>query len=183
MALARRLSLDLRWALPILVLGLCACGSSKDQDRFNLTTPKPSATAGAGGGSGAAATERPVTRREEAVIRGWADTLRHGHVARAARYFALPFEWSNGTPLVRFSTRAQAELFNRELPCGARVVSLRRSPDGYVIATFRLTERPGPGSCGSGTDALAYTAFRIRHGRIVQWIRVPDASTTPSAIA
>jgi hypothetical protein len=48
-----------------------------------------------------------------------------------------------------------------------------------VIATFRLTERPGPGRCGAGTGELARTAFRIAGGEIVEWLRVPT-STEPS---
>jgi hypothetical protein len=162
---------SLRWALPVLALGLAACGSHHE-DRFKLTTPKPPP----------ATTQRPVSHGEAAVIRGWADTLRGGHIARAARYFALPSQVANGTPLLPISTLKQAEAFNKALPCGAKVVALERSSDGYVVATFRLTERPGPGSCGSGTGASAFVAFRTRHGHIVQWIRVPDPATPPSTV-
>jgi hypothetical protein len=163
----------LRWALPALALGLAACGSHHDK-RFDLTTPKPPPAT--------AITQQPVTHAEAAVIRGWADTLRNGRIARAARYFALPSQVANGTALLPISTFAQAKAFNRALPCGAKVVALERSSDGYVIATFRLTERPGPGSCGTGTGASAFVAFRTRHGHIVQWIRVPDSATPPSTV-
>jgi hypothetical protein len=168
MALARWLPLVLA-----LALGGAGCGSSsgpspsKDH-RLDLTTPKAE-------GTPPASTSEPVTRREEAVIRGWTSTLRHGRVAKAARYFALPSIVANGTPPVTIQTRAQAEQFNRILTCGARVVSLERGDHHRVIVTFRLTERPG-GACGGGTGALAYTAFRIRGGRITQWLRIEDPS-------
>jgi hypothetical protein len=51
-----------------------------------------------------------------------------------------------------------------------------------VVATFRLTERPGEGVCGTGVGHTARTAFRIRHGRISEWLRVADQqpSGTPA---
>jgi hypothetical protein len=164
----------LRWLLPALALGVAACGSGSsggsggaDDDRLDRTTPTPRTTPSRSAGE-------PVTARESAVIRGWSRSLRTGHIARAARYFALPSVVSNGTPLYRIETREQAEAFNRALPCGAKVASLKRN-DHFVIAEFRLAERPG-GACGAGTGNLAWTAFRIRAGHIVQWLRVPDPS-------
>ena len=46
-----------------------------------------------------------------------------------------------------------------------------------------LTERPGPGTCGSGTGATARTAFRVKDGKITDWLRVqdlPEAESTPA---
>lgn len=116
----------------------------------------------------------PVRRGEERVIRRWASELRHGHVARAARVFALPVLVSNATEPVELRTRRQAEAFNRSLPCGAVVVRFDGTTGGFVVATFKLVERPGAGSCGSGTGHLARTAFLVRHGHITRWIRVAD---------
>ena len=45
---------------------------------------------------------------------------------------------------------------------------------GFVVATFRLTERPGEGECGTGTGNRVRTAFLIRRGKIVKWLRVAD---------
>ena len=42
-----------------------------------------------------------------------------------------------------------------------------------MVATFRLTERPGPGRC-TGVGRLAATAFLIEKRHIVQWLRQPD---------
>jgi hypothetical protein len=107
------------------------------------------------------------------VIQAWVDELRAGHVAAAAGYFTFPSIVENGTPPVTLRTRDDALAFNRSLPCGAKLI--RATPVGpYIAATFRLTERPGAGSCGSGTGNLARTAFIIREGKIAQWRRLPD---------
>ena len=46
-----------------------------------------------------------------------------------------------------------------------------RGDGSFVVATFRLTERPGPGRRGG---RLAATAFLIEKRHIVQWLRQPD---------
>jgi hypothetical protein len=107
------------------------------------------------------------------VIRAWADTLRHGDVAKAASYFALPALVENGTPPLRLTTRAQVRAFNASLPCGARLLRVH-SASRYTTAVFRLTERPGPGRCGEGTGRTARTTFVVRNGKIREWRRVPD---------
>ena len=105
-----------------------------------------------------------------AVIDDWSTKLRNGDVDAAAALFAIPSVAQNG-PTVRIEDVADARLFNASLPCGAELV--RAEPDGdLVLATFRLTERPGPGSCGSGVGAPAQTAFLIEDGEIVEWRRV-----------
>jgi SnoaL-like domain len=108
---------------------------------------------------------------DAAVIRDWADTLRRGDVEGASRLFALPATVANGPPRQRLTTRAQVRAFNESLPCGARLLRTRRK-GRYTVARFRLTERRG-GDCGGGVGATAETAFRLRDGRIVEWLRVP----------
>jgi hypothetical protein len=150
-----------RWPIPLVALAAVAaaslslgCGSDSD---------------------GTEETEIPGGADHEAVrvIRDWVDELRAGHVAAAASYFSFPSIVENGTPPITLHERADAVAFNRSLPCGAILVRAR--PLGrYIAATFRLTERPGAGSCGSGTGNLARTAFIIREGKIAQWRRLPD---------
>jgi hypothetical protein len=176
----------LAWVLPALALVVAGCGSS---DRFDLRTPPPrvvptvlpsgklvapGAHANAAKPAKPAAGHDPVTAVEAHVIRAWAAALRHGHVARAARAFALPVIVANGNDPVELHTRAQAKAFNRSLPCGAVVVRLDRTVHHFVVTTFRLVERPGPGHCGTGVGHLARTAFLIRHGHITRWLRVAD---------
>jgi hypothetical protein len=105
------------------------------------------------------------------VIRGWVDSLRRGDVDKAASYFAIPSVAENGPILTRITNHARAVAFNRSLPCGARLTRAEAA-GRFTTATFRLTERPGPGTCGQGTGGKAETSFVIRDGKIVQWRRV-----------
>ncbi len=140
-----------------------------------------------GGGSGASSsTTTGVTRvpgsadaGDIAVIEGWAQALKRGDVSAAAGYFALPSVAENGPLLLRIHNPDQARAFNESLPCGARLI--RASSVGrFTTATFRLTERPGPGSCGPGTGGIAQTSFVIRNGKIVEWRRVGAGGPTQS---
>jgi hypothetical protein len=105
------------------------------------------------------------------VIDAWVTALRRGDVDAAARYFAIPSVAENGPLLLQIENLDDARRFNESLPCGARLV--RAETQGqFTTATFRLTERPGPGICGPGTGGAAKTSFVIRDGKIVEWRRV-----------
>jgi hypothetical protein len=108
------------------------------------------------------------------VIDGWVTALRHGDVDAAAGYFAIPSVAENGPVLVRIRSVEDARSFNESLPCGARLIRADTAGE-FTTATFRLTERPGPGICGPGTGGTAKTSFVIRDGEIVQWRRVGAA--------
>ena len=116
------------------------------------------------------------------VIAAWSDALREGDLDAAAGYFAIPSVADNGGIGLRIGNRRDARLFNDSLPCGARLI--RADSEGEITtATFRLTERPGEGSCGPGAGGTAETAFRIRNGKIVEWRRVDDRDPgTPGQI-
>jgi hypothetical protein len=139
------------------------------------------ALAGCGGGS-SDDPSRDEAPSPAAVIRSWSDTLRAGHVAQAASYFALPATVANGTPPLRLSTRDQVRAFNASLPCGARLVKTSSS-SRFTTAEFVLTERPGPGSCGTGTGQRARVTFVIRGGKIVEWRRVSTNPEPPGTVA
>lgn len=117
-----------------------------------------------------------------AVIRGWARALQTGDLRAAAGYFHLPSVFANGGQTIEIHTRAQAELANATLTCGASFVSAFRQ-GRYVNVLFRLTDRAGrgggQGSCGSGVGATARTDFLIVHGRIVAWLRAPSRPGDP----
>src|SRR5262245_66100436 len=180
------------WGLLALAVVLPACGG-KDPNRMTLHTPgaapghrwtsfpfenptpepspKPEATPKPEGG--------PVTNDEKAVIRGWSDQLRHGHVDAASRYFTVPSVVSNtGIDAATLSTRADVEEFNSTFPCGAKLMKVRRSVNHFVIGTFKLTERPGKKCDGPGQ--LAEVAFLIHRHHIQQWVRAPDPEPEPT---
>jgi hypothetical protein len=152
-----------RIALLALVLSLVAlpgCGAEDETDP-------------AGEEDGAAAGEVAGDADPEAVevISAWSEALRGGDITAAAKLFAIPSVAENGPILGRLDSAQDARVFNRSLPCGGRLI--RADTEGeFTTATFRLTERPGPGSCGSGTGQTAKTAFLIRNGEIVEWRRV-----------
>jgi hypothetical protein len=137
------------------VVALAGCGSSSNES----TIP---------GGADADAVE---------VIEGWADELRSGDVSAASERFALPAVVQNGTLPLRLTERRQIETFNQSLPCGAKLTQAISSGK-YTIATFELTERPGPGECASGVGETAKTAFVIHDGHITEWRRVVDTEPT-----
>lgn len=144
-------------AAAITVLALVACG----EDGAETTI------------QGRDLTEIPGGADPEAVevVDEWATALAAGNVSKAASYFAIPSIAENGPSVVQIRDRGDALLFNGSLPCGAEL--LRAQQRGrFVVATFRLGERPGPGTCGAGTGARAKTAFRIEGGKIVEWRRV-----------
>ena len=92
-------------------------------------------------------------------------------MAAASKRFAIPSVIQNGTPALRLTSRSQVEAFNQSLPCGATLTDAVAA-DRFTIATFKLTERPGPGECGKGVGETAKTAFVVRKGLITQWRRV-----------
>ena len=83
------------------------------------------------------------------MIDGWVTALRHGDANAAAGFFAIPSVAENGPVLLRIRSTEDAVQFNESLPCGARLVRADSAGD-FTTATFRLTERPGRGSCGPG---------------------------------
>jgi hypothetical protein len=134
------------------------------------------ALAGCGGGGGSESGGEPKIAGDAdpgdvRVIDAWVTTLRRGDVEAAARYFAIPSVAENPPLLLHIRNLDDARRFNESLPCGARLV--RAETQGqFTTATFRLTERPGPGTCGPGTGGAAKTSFVIRDGKIVEWRRV-----------
>ena len=128
--------------------------------------------------AGCGGEDRDAPPAPEDVIRAWTDDLRRGDVDAATDRFAVPAIVANGTPRITLRTRAEVRFFNDTLPCGGRLLRTERQ-GRLIVGTFELTERPG-GNCGSGTGHVASTAFEIRDGKIVRWLRVirrrpPDA--------
>ena len=148
----------------LALLALSACGGGNSTSATTATTTVP-------GDANAADVQ---------VINGWVSALRHGDVQAAAGYFAIPSVAENGPILVRIRSMEDAVRFNESLPCGARLVRADSAGE-FTTATFRLTERPGAGSCGPGTGTLAKTSFVIRDGKIAQWRRVGAAGGGGSA--
>lgn len=114
----------------------------------------------------------PADRGAARVVRRWLRALSHGRVERAARFFALPSFFQNGTSVLRIDSPGERLAVNLSLPCGGRPLELRGAR-GFTIVTIRLLERPGA-DCGQGAGERARTAIRVAGGRIREWYRLPD---------
>ncbi len=152
-----------------VVAGLAGCGAGRGSQAASTAVRRTTAPA----------QRPPAATTPTLVVRAWADALRRGDVQAATRYFAVPSRVANGGPPVRLRTRGAVRFFNETLPCGAKVIASEPATHGFIIVTFVLTERPGGGGCGSGAGQTARTAFRVRHGRITDWLRVQDLPPGP----
>jgi hypothetical protein len=123
-----------------------------------------------------------------AVIEGWTDALRDGHLGRAAAYWAHPSEMVNGPDesgrltLIQIRSEHDALLADETLSCGATLHATVRS-GRYVRAVFVLGLRSGAGAAKSGCSGPASVDFLIRDGHIVRWLRAPagGGSSPPPA--
>lgn len=164
--------LPLLVALTLTLATLTGCGDG-DGDGGNAAEPEAPASGEIAGDADPEAVD---------VIFAWSEALRRGDIDAAAGMFAIPSVAENGPLLVRIDSDADARLFNESLPCGGRLIRAESTGE-FTTATFRLTERPGPGSCGTGTGETAQTAFVIRDGKIVEWRRVGTGQpTTPGRV-
>jgi hypothetical protein len=168
----------------VAVVALAACGGAAN--RLDLRTPGshpgtlPTATLAPP--PTATPTPKPkhkakpklarISAAERHVIKGWSEALRHGHVTAAARYFSIPSVVQNGLPAF-LTSRAEVRQFNRGLACGAKLLSVRRGAAHAVLATFRLTDRPGA-ECGTGKGSLAAARIIVRRHLIIEWLRADD---------
>jgi hypothetical protein len=109
------------------------------------------------------------------VIRRWLATLRRGDTHRAARFFALPSRFQNGTPVLTVDSNVERIAINEALPCGARMAHAGGAGP-YTIVDYLLVRRPG-GDCGTGVGHHARGAVRVARGRITEWYRLPDEPT------
>ncbi len=148
-------------SLAIAALTAIALGACGEKEEPEIGAP-PEATRAVPG---------DAAQADVRVIDAWTRTLRRGDIDGAARYFALPSVAENGPQLIRISDHGDARIFNSSLPCGAVLTKAVEEGD-FTVATFRLTERPGPGTCGEGTGHSAQTAFVIKDGKISEWRRV-----------
>jgi hypothetical protein len=166
-----RRGVGLACVLGLLAPAVAACGGPSDSERFSLTTPGTDVPIVREIEGSAKPRRGKPTSQELSVIRRWAAALRAGHVKEASSVFALPAVIYDGQTKRRVARMTGIRAFNRALPCGARFVKAQRGADSFVVATFRLTERPGAGSCGPSTDHLAAVSFLVENHHIVQWLR------------
>jgi hypothetical protein len=106
------------------------------------------------------------------VIRRWLSALRHGEIARAASYFAIPSRFQNGTPVLTLDTRTEVLAVNVSFPCGAVATNMARAGE-FTVVRFRLTKRVH-GDCRGAEGHETGGAIRVAGGRIHEWYRLYD---------
>src|SRR4051812_8044709 len=105
-------------ALVIAASAIGACGG--DEDGGTAKAPARPAITTLPGDPGTGVVDRAAVD----VVRRWSDALRHGDVAGATAFFAIPSRASNGDGVVRLNSAADARAFNESLPCGARLTTV-----------------------------------------------------------
>ena len=107
--------------IALLTLGLAGCGSMSESERYSLTTPGTDDVVVREVEGSAKPPPKQPTASEVRVIRGWAEALRAGRLAKASSFFAIPAHVLDGTnPLRALHDRRAVREFNRGLPRGAR---------------------------------------------------------------
>jgi hypothetical protein len=125
------------------------------------------ALGGCGGGSHKSAPPSPPPPPDREVIRGWLAALNAGDYVAAGSYFARN-ALVQQSETFRLKTQADAEEFNRELPCRADLGPVK--DEGRTsIAVFNL--RSGPGGPCRGSTRVRFT---ISKGHFREWRQLPD---------
>src|SRR3954468_11529488 len=104
-----------------------------------------------------------------AIVRAWSRALNANQNASAAKLFAPKARVIQPGVDVRLTPKL-ALAFQESLPCGGRILELRRKGN-QVTAIFRLTERPKHRCDAPGVKAAA--VFVARAGRIVLGHQTP----------
>ena len=117
---------------------------------------------------------RSADPRQTAVVCAWAAAEARADYAGASALFALPSvietpDAGGRISIEQLARPADIQDFNRGLTCAALPIR-SLAVAAYTVVSFRLLTRPG----GSPCAGIAHTAFLMRGGRIVAWLRAPD---------
>jgi limonene-1,2-epoxide hydrolase len=118
---------------------------------------------------------RPVDAPDPAAVRvieAWSRDVRRGDFRAAARRFALPARFQNGTPVLTLRHRIDVLAVLSGLSCGA-VPTRFGGAGGYTLVRFRLTTRIG-GDCRGAEGHTTGGAIRVVGGHIRAWYRLYD---------
>jgi len=173
-----------------LLAGCGSTGESADENRGSAPRQEVPAPP-AGGGPGPpprspllppedvpTAPSGPAEDADVEVVREWADRLRGGDIAGAARLWATPSRAQNGSPVLTLADREAVQAFNASFPCGAVVTGATGARRGFTIVDFRITSRKGA-RCAGGEGGGARSAIRVEDGRIAEWYRLPGDGGPP----
>jgi limonene-1,2-epoxide hydrolase len=163
-----------------VAVGVAACGGGS-ADRPTTTAER--AAPAPSGGLGLdpmtlpprSVPRRPVDAPDPAAVRvieAWSRDVRRGDFRAAARRFALPARFQNGTPVLTLRHRIDVLAVFSGFSCGA-VPTRFGAAGGYTLVRFRLTTRVG-GDCRGAEGHTTGGAIRVVDGHIRAWYRLYD---------
>jgi len=175
-----------RAALLLVLAGVTAvagCGGGSPQPTTTATTPRRATPPAPRGGLGIdptvlppkAVPTQPTRAADPAavqLIERWARDVRLGHFTAAARAFALPARFQNGTPVLTLRRRIDVLAVTSGFTCGAFPTRIAAAGH-YTLVRFRLTSRVG-GDCGGAEGHTTGAAIRVVDGHIRAWFRLFD---------
>jgi len=166
-----RASLRQLAAVTLLAFLIAAWGGVADADAARAGAR--SAALGQSSGTGGAR-----QRLMESIVRAWSARLNARDNNGIAKLFSLPAIMIQGPYAYRLVNRRQIALWESELPCSGRIVSIAVK-GRYATAVFVLGNR-GPTRCDA-PGARAGARFEIVDGKIVSWEQVPVPPVHPAA--
>jgi hypothetical protein len=114
----------------------------------------------------------PADAEARRVIGAWLRDLRHGRLTAAARRFAIPSIFQNGTPVLHLDNATEVFAVVASFPCGA-VATHYGAAGGFTLVRFKLVERTG-GDCHGAAGSTTGGAIRVSGGKIREWYRLYD---------
>ncbi len=119
---------------------------------------------------------QPADAGDLAVVKRWLAALTKGDIPAAADTFADGAVVQNLQPPVRLADRAARVTFNEQFPCGAEIVDAS-SVRGYLVVTYRLTDRNGSPCDGPGGTAAG--TIKVKGEKMTEWYRLPNPAPAP----
>ena len=114
-----------------------------------------------------------AARSPAAVVRAWNAAVNRGDNEAAANLFAGNATVAQGGYILRLKTHRLAVLWNKGLPCAAKILTLKVDRrQGVADATFLLRDRSPIQRCDA-PGIRARAAFTVRRGKIVAWVQLP----------
>ena len=118
---------------------------------------------------------KPATAAQSAVVERWSAAVTRADWDAAAATFADGARVRNlNDTVLRLPGLKERRAWNeRSFSCGSEITDARDARRGYLIVTFRLTDRRGS-PCGAVRGAAAQIVVRVASGKLTEWYRLPD---------
>ena len=118
---------------------------------------------------------KPAGAAAAAVVDRWSKAITAADWKAAGGTFADGAKVRNlSDDVLVLKDRKAREAWNEiSFSCGSEVTDARDAGRGYLIITFRLTDRRGS-ACGAARGNPAQIVVRVGGGKLTEWYRLPD---------